>query len=78
MQYQNQPITTNRTSICFSLTKILDEQLIINGGVSFAGLFAAGNYRLKYARPLHSSAVGTENRRNFNLRRAKIKQCAIL
>ena len=30
------------------------------------------------AGPLHSSAVGTENRRNFNLRRAKIKQCEIL
>jgi len=38
MQYQNQPITTNRTSICCSLTKILDEQLITELMAEFASL----------------------------------------
>jgi len=38
IQYQNQPITTNRTSICFSLTKTLDEQLITELMAEFASL----------------------------------------
>ena len=47
-QYQNQPITTNRTSVCCSLTKIFDEQVITMD--FFRRLFAAENSQLKYAR----------------------------